>query len=484
MPVDTTHHEYDAAHPDWSIVRDVMAGSRAVKEAGTTYLPRLSGDSDDEYRAYKMRAKFFNATARTHSSLAGFIFRKDPQFKVPDEMGGFMADATMTGLSFLEYCKEVARDVLSVGRIGTLVDFDGDTENRPYVCAYKAENILNWKLERIKGRVVLTMLTLFEYDAEYYPSIDGQKKAPDEYEQPQFQQWRVYRLELDSEGNEFVTCTIYRKKENDKKRGPEFVAIAKTVPTRRGKALSAIPFIFHNAENGLPCIGKIPLLDMAEINLAHYRTSADLENGRHFTGLPTPWAAGFDADDDELKIGSNTAWVTENSDAKVGYLEFTGQGLGALKEAIEEHERQMAALGAKMLEPESKKAEAFDTVAARQAAESSALTNATITCTETLSDVMQLVDWWLGTADSPEDLEDTVNVELNTEFVSASISSDLLRELTAAYLGGAIDFPTYCYKLQQGEIIPPGRSMEEIRADIESHPPMMATPPDAVPANG
>jgi hypothetical protein len=59
--------------------------------------------------------------------------------------------------------------------------------------------------------------------------------------------------------------------------------------------------------------------------------SADYEHGCHFTGLPTPWIAGYQAADpekpDTFYIGSTAAWTFGDPNAKCGYLEFSGGGL-------------------------------------------------------------------------------------------------------------------------------------------------------------
>jgi hypothetical protein len=76
-----------------------------------------------------------------------------------------------------------------------------------------------------------------------------------------------------------------------------------------------------------------PILDLVNLNLAHYLINADYQHGCHFTGLPTPVVSGYEAKENEkLYIGSAVAWVFPNPEAKATYLEFTGQGLGALGE--------------------------------------------------------------------------------------------------------------------------------------------------------
>ena len=83
MPVNSTHLDYDANAAAWLRARDVFAGEDAVKAAGERYLPKLDSQSKDEFDAYRARASFFNATARTADGFVGLIFRREPTFKTP-----------------------------------------------------------------------------------------------------------------------------------------------------------------------------------------------------------------------------------------------------------------------------------------------------------------------------------------------------------------------------------------------------------------
>ena len=51
--------------------RDCMSGEKAVKQAGTTYLPALDSSLSDGYDAYQARAKFVNMFSRTVGGLGG-----------------------------------------------------------------------------------------------------------------------------------------------------------------------------------------------------------------------------------------------------------------------------------------------------------------------------------------------------------------------------------------------------------------------------
>src|SRR5215470_14867153 len=94
MDVSSTHPDYGAAAPQWSRARDVIAGEDAVKAAGEKYLPRLDSQSEEEYAAYKARASFFAATARTLEEYLDIIFRRAPVLSLPnsDVMRGFAVD--------------------------------------------------------------------------------------------------------------------------------------------------------------------------------------------------------------------------------------------------------------------------------------------------------------------------------------------------------------------------------------------------------
>ena len=53
-----------------------MDGEDAVKAAGEKYLPRLDSQNEEEYSAYKARASFFGATARTLEEYLDLVFRR------------------------------------------------------------------------------------------------------------------------------------------------------------------------------------------------------------------------------------------------------------------------------------------------------------------------------------------------------------------------------------------------------------------------
>lgn len=458
MPANSTHPEYDFSLPNWSRARDVLAGEDTVKRRGELYLPRLNIQTDDEYQHYKTRASFFNATARTAEGFSGLIFRRDPSLKFPDtgRLGQAMTllrnDLDMLGTPILAYAKKLVVEILAVGRAGTVIDWE-DQERRPYLSLYRAEDILNWKTERIDGRNRLSMVVLAE---------TSDVSAADPYELREEKQIRVLRLEGETRADRHCLVEIWREIKDD--RGQTRWNLLETLrPTRRGRPLPAIPFVFHGPLHSLPDVSKIPLEDILVVNLDHYRLNADYKHGIHYTALPTAWVAGFDVDSaSPLKIGASTAWVSKNVGATAGYLEFTGQGLATFERAMQQDERLMALLGSRLLESQKRAAETAEALSIRQNGEVSVLMNIASSISESFTQALRWACWWHTADRLPEDIHpDKIFCRLNTDYESSAMTAQELTALVQAWQAGAISRESMFDLMRQGEVLPPGRSNHE-----------------------
>src|SRR6266446_4652424 len=107
MALGGTHPDYDASLPAWSRARDVLAGEDAVKAAGEKYLARLDSQSEEEYAAYKARASFFGATARTLEEDLDLVFRRAPTISVAErkELASFVDDCDLWGIDLIRYAR-------------------------------------------------------------------------------------------------------------------------------------------------------------------------------------------------------------------------------------------------------------------------------------------------------------------------------------------------------------------------------------------
>lgn len=458
MPIDTVHPQVSQALPDWQMVRDCLAGERTMKEAGELYLPKLSLQKPEEYEKYKARATYLNATGRTQEAIMGLIFRKPPQIDLPPELSDLVSDADLHGKSLVAYARQLASELTGTGRCGTLVDYSR-AEKRPYFAHYVAEDIINWRVERVAaeggGRNLLTLLTLRE---KY--ELPG-----DPFNPTTVDAWRVYRLEPTG-----VSATLYRL---DEAKEGNFIVIEDRTPTRRGEPLKEIPFVFHNAYEPGPSIGKSPMLDIASVNVAHYRQSADYENGLHLCGIPTPYFFGAGADEDEepLYLGAS-AWTSNDPNASAGFIEFTGQGLSAIAASLTAKEGQMAALGARLIEPRQADAEAYATVALRSAAEGSTLARIGQQATEGIVAAIAWAAWWRGEAVDLITAADGWNFALNADFTSTAITPEQLNAWITARSSNLVSEELLQHALKRGEAYPDGWTEEQEVASRDTKPPM------------
>ena len=247
--------------------------------------------------------------------------------------------------------------------------------------------------------------------------------------------------------------------------GDEFIEVERTIPLRRGKPLDFVPVVFFGPTDTTPEVDKPPLLDLVDMNFSHYRSSADLEHGRHFVGLPTPWVAGFPRDIN-LRIGSNIAWVSNDTSAKAGILEFTGQGLGALEKALESKERLMAVLGARLLEEQKRAAEAAATVELRQTGETSTLIRIIQVVEEGFSQILRWVAWWAGLTADPVD--PSITVTLNRDLAAIRATPQEVAALVQALQGGVMAFETVYANLERLEMTREGVTAEDELAAIQA----------------
>jgi hypothetical protein len=493
MPVNSLHPEYVAHQDLWRTLRDVIAGDTEIKRAGARYIARLEGQNDAEFQAYVDRGFFYNATARTVSGYLGMIFRREPVVKLPDAktvlgktLKAFLDDVDLLGKEIGGYAREVVSEVTVIGRAGTLIDWIGKGEDRAYWSFYRAEDILNWREQRIDGRLQLTLVVLREVLA--HGVYEGNKNSPcfvgpkggvalvaeqntegDDFTCTPVERIRVLRLVQGNEGW-FYRVEIYG---SDGKNG-NYALLEEIVPLRRGKPLPNIPFVFHGPQFSKPPIEQSPISDIVAANLDHYRMNTDFKHGMHYTALPTAWVAGFEKDS-TLRIGASTAWVTETIGATAGYLEFKGDGLKTFERAMDRVERLLSVLGARLLESQKRVSESAEALQLRQSGDSSVIAGLAVAVSKSLNQALRWVYWWHSTEDHPDQISsDQIMIEVNRDFDLVRLTGKEIEALVSAWQAMAISQDTLLHQFERGDVLPPGRSPEEELALIKANPPPAA----------
>lgn len=473
--VDQVHPQYEKMADQWKNCRDVVAGSKAIKDAGKRYLPALKDQTDEDYQAYKQRASWMGATWATIRGFKGMLLRKPPEIDAPESIKAYLDDVTMSGKSIYDLIDIITDEMLTTKRPGILVDYPQASQEgmtaaqaealnmRPSLAFYPAESIINWRQERINNAYVLSMVVLtedaplegneFQHNTEvHYRVLDLAWKPADKKDEPPSRVYRqrVFRIEKANGGSE----------------GEQQQVGADVFPVMNGKFLTEIPFIID------PEVDDPPLGDLVDLNLDHYRLSADLKHGLHFGGLPTGIITGYTPENasDKLYVGSASFIVLPQPDARAYFMEYSGQGLKPISEEMAKTEERMAVVGARLLATEKKDSETAQTANIHRAGESSVLSNIGETVGIMLSKALTIFSEWAG-------VEKEITVEMNDEFLPQGIDPQAMTALVGAWQQGAISLQTLFENLQAGEIIGQDVTYEDEQARIlEGAPPPPPAP--------
>lgn len=458
-----TRPEYTAAKYRWRLVRDVCKGSETVKAAGDYYLPRpnasdKSQDNKDRYDAYKKRAVFYNATGRTKHSLVGAVFRTWPTLTVPGALDYVAKDIDGQGVSVYQQSQSVIGHLLEVGRHGLLVDYaavqagtvskadEQAGRARANVASYPAESIINWKTRQVGGQHLLSLVVLRE-------KIDVD--TDDGFGSEQVVQYRVLRMDVSGVYTQEVWAEGSSKTE---------MTVAPFAPLNgAGQPWRIIPFQFLGSENNDTSIDDSPLYDMAEVNIGHYRNSADYEEAAYLVGQPQPWMSGLDEQwRDHLEkagifLGSRAPWLLPVNGA-CGV--WQAQPNTVAKEAMDAKKQDMVSLGARLIERGSavKTATQADN---DSAAEHSVLSLVVSNVSEAYS---QCLAWMAEFVNAPGE----VVYKLNQDFSQITLDATILAALFNAVQGGKLPEGDFWQYLRDRGVINPEKTDDDIRGELET----------------
>lgn len=444
LPVYSLNTSYNYSASDWKKIRDCVAGERVIHDAGTKYLPKLSAvQKEVSYTAYKDRARFFNATARTLAGWAGSIFRKAPEVNAPPAVEPLLKDIDLAGTSFEELTNEATEEVLSIGRAGVLVEKQTGDTGRAYMRLFTAEEITDWATTVINGAQVLAFVEL-QYGVDQL-SEDG-KRVECVLEK------RTLKL-VDGLYTQTVSRSI---------KAGEFGAETTNTPTIKGQAMRFIPFVFLSAKGTKPQIQEPPLLAIATTNVHHYRRSADLCHGLHLSALPTPYSINDTSNGEPIELGSGTFYNFKGNGVAVGFLEWSGAGLAAVRQDMQDMLAEMAALGAAYITPPKREAESAEALSLKNEAQNSPLAKIASAVERGLSLALAWLCLWQGADDS------AAAVRLNKDFDQTKLSASDLKTLSEALQSGGITPDVYAHLLAAAEVLPPELTAEKFAADLEN----------------
>lgn len=436
----------------YDMIAACVSGEEAIKRGGELYLPKPNAElntteNNARYAAYKTRAVYYNATGRTREGLAGQVFANDPELEYPARLEHVITDSNGAGVGLLQLAKMSVNDVLDYGRHGLWVDYPTvektvtakdlvDGLVRPVIHIYGPKDVINWRTVVRGTQKLLSLIVLSEkYDAE-----------DDGFEQTEATQYR--ELRLDENGEYYVQ--LWRESA-DAQTGKTTAAAVGTstqfvehgervYPTdAKGNRLTEIPFTFIGAVNNDETIDPSPMADLARLNLGHYRNSADYEEACFICGQPSLFIAGMTADwyknilKGEIPFGSRSG-VGLNEGAVPHLIQAKANTLPM--EAMVHKEKQMVALGAKLIENRSVQR----TLGEAEMERTGELSALSVIARNVSRAYTWALEWCAAFVGEPED---SVKLELSTDFAVSRLTANDRVQLLRDWQGGGIAWSEY-----------------------------------------
>lgn len=445
------HPWYELQREDWEKVRDLMAGTRAVRKKGALYLPKHAAEQPDDYELRLKLGVVYNGFKRTLQAMTGLVMQR------PVELGqtaGKIAEhwESIDGRRGhgAVFARRVFTEGLATNWCGILVDMqpledEGGVRSRadearlglrPYWRLYKAEDIRDWQWTEYQGEQVLRLLVL----RECYQERVGRFRIEERVD---------YRV-IEWRGPGEITWELWREEGDRGNRSASLV--------RRGSILGPerIPFSFFTPNE---VYGPPPLIDLADLNLTHYRTDTDRRHLMRIGCLPIPVRIGYPnaGDEPEKPFGTNRL-LDVPLDGDFKWAEITGAAFGVTGEDLRMIEARMGAMGLAFLQPETRAAETAEAKRIDSTAQNATLASAARALKDCLEEAVIYHAQFLKVA--------PVGVEVNTDFERTVLPPQMIDALSRLEVAGQLSLETLLAMLKRGHVLGDDTDVEEELARI------------------
>lgn len=437
----TPRVEYIEMMKDWELCRDLMSGTRSMWDSGEKWLPRWTMEDEADYDKRLYNTILFNGFARAVKTLTGKVFSETVTMgeEFSETMIDWFGNIDLTGRDLNIFAQALFKDGLQAGLSHILIDKPREVAQnrlqelqrgiRPYWVHVPAENVIWWYSDTIAGEERLLELRILEHVCvpQGYGLIEMERvkvHRPGE--------WEVWERVAGPKGEDWL------------------------ITDAGATGLDRIPFvtIYFNRTGFMTA--QPPLLDLAFLNLAHYRSQSVQTHVLELGRRPIPYFHGYDpAKLSRVSVGPFSALINTAKDANVGFAEISGTSIGAGRQNLEDLKDEMAAMSVELLirQPGDKTA----TQTSLQAQESNSELGAmALSCAAGLTRAAHLTEEWGGVGASAG------QIEISTDFELTSAEQAEMDQLLKMRQSGEITRRTFLIECQRRDLFG-----EEFRVEDE-----------------
>jgi len=462
------NEDYIENLPRVQLVYDVVGGEHDIKKRDDkksgTYLRIINPLDISEYNrrlnaSYRKSAVFYNATGRTLIGLLGMLYRLEPIIpELPTVMQYIETDVDGSGLGLNQQSHAVSSEVIQVGRHGLLTDLPLKEEDsittiadvssgfRPFIKRYLTSSIIDWNESTVNGVTKPNLIVLVETIVHFIDDMRIKRETK--------KRFRILRL---TDGKYTQQLWV----EGDAAPSEEFEIFDGV-----GNNFGEIPFEIVGSENNDLSVDPLPLEPLSNINVGHYRNSADLEHSSFQLSAATPHIS----DDNYKSVVSNpnnkNSKTVKFGEASVivtgtgGKFEFVQPSPNVLANDLAKNkEQQMIALGAKLIQP-SGGTETAEAVRTKKAADTSMLAvigiNVSAGYTKSLGWIAKFLN-----------VEFDGEYQLNSNFFDTKLTAQERQQIIVEWQSGLYPARVAREQLQKSKIISIDEDLDTLQGEVD-----------------
>lgn len=456
MGIDFKNPAYESEVETWEKIENVTT-CKNVKQYLCDLNPHDgSAENRERNKAYKKRAVFYGLASQTLKGMTGSVFSKSPKINVPTGMEYVSDNVDGSGNSIQQQSRRVVSETAAKGRAGLVVRYP-NTEGAvsqaeinaglmvSTIERVEAEQITNWAWTSIGSKAILTLVVISEKIKVY--NDDGYS----------FEQKDGFR-EL------FLMDGVYQERvwiESDTEKGGYEVYEEFTPRKANGDTWSEIPFQFVGSENNDWHVDDAPMKGIVDLNIGHYRNSADYEDNIFYAGQAQPYVNSSDVSYDDIKkMQQDGVYLgpLRLMPFPIGYAQ--SEANSAVRQAMLDKVEQMVSLGARMMSQGSA-AKTATQVDGELEIQHSVISLVAANVSEAYTKCLFWMAEYMG-IEAPDDMA----YQLNQDYKPVEMQAQLLQVVKDMYQLGMIPTPDYVRLMQRLSLFDPEKPILEYVEEI------------------
>lgn len=445
--VSEPREEYKQQLPVWQMIEDIRGGTRAMRAAGTTYLPQQAAEAWENYQRRLKTSVFSNFYSKIARRIVGKLLEQPPSAEegTPDNIRDLLESIDACGNRLDVFARDWLSAAIDDGVAHVLVDSPTiDAEDatladaqsiRPYCRIVRAKDLLNWESVNEDGQERLTRIHVRE-----------EVEVPGEED---FEVITVERIRVIEPGR----VTVWEKDWNGEW----------SILMEQETDFTEIPLVTLYTRKEEFMVGTPLMLDVAYLNVKHWQAQSDHHAMVNFLRVPILHAKGFDdgaGGEFQLVIGNNS-YIKSGPGSELEWVELTGKNVEMSRDELQDVENTIRKLGSEVLLGQG----TGQTTATARALDQA---EADIDCAaiandleDALNNVLDWLGFWTNT-------EEPGSVTTFKDFKALSLDDTSNQQLLDMYMAEALSLPTLLEEVQRRGLIAADRNVGEEIALIET----------------